>query len=102
MDIKSKFVIECIKPEYWNGPKYLKKIGPHEYNIEWTDDIYKAKTYDTKQRAEKESLRMSNYVESCYKKGYSSHCYGWDEKNKIGLVMKSVEGTVKEIKITFI
>lgn len=102
MDIKSKFVIECIKPEYWDGPRYLRKIGSHDCHIEWTDDIYKAKTYETKQRAEKESLRMSNYVESCYKRGSHAHCYGWDAEKQIGLRMKSVEGTVKEIQITFI
>lgn len=49
----SKFIIECINIEYWDNPMYLKKIGPHQYNIEWTNDPYKAKTYDTKQRAEK-------------------------------------------------
>ena len=98
----TKFIIECINKEYWDTPMYLKKIGPHEYNIEWTNDPYKAKTYDTKQRAEKESLRMTNYVESCYKKGYSSHCYGWDTEKQIGLVMKSVTGNVREIKLTFV
>lgn len=98
----SKFIIECINPKYWDGPVYLKKIGPHEYNIDWTDDIYKAKTYDTKQRAEKESARMSNYVKYCFEHGWSSHCYGWDEKNQVGLVMENVERNVREIQITFI
>ena len=102
MDIKPKFIIECIKPEYWDEPMYLKKIGPHEYNIDWTNDIYKAKTYETKQRAEKESLRMSKYVKYCYEHGYSSHCYGWNAENQVSLIMKNVEGNVREIKITII
>jgi hypothetical protein len=98
----SKFIIECINTEYWDNPMYLKKIGPHQYNIEWTNDPYKAKTYDTKQRAEKESLRMTEYVKYCYEHGWSSHCYGWDPKQQIGLVMKNVEGTVREIKLIFV
>jgi hypothetical protein len=100
--MKSKFIIECINDKYWNVPMYLKKIGPKQWNIEWTDDPYKAKTYDTKQRAEKESLRMSEYVKYCYGHGYSSHCYGWNPEKRIYLIMKNVEGTVREIKLTFV
>ena len=97
-----KFIIECINDEYWNVPMYLKKIGPKPWHIEWTNDPFKAKTYDTKQRAEKEASRMSYYVKYCYECGYSSHCYGWDSEKQIGLVMKNVEGNVRKIKISFI
>lgn len=98
----SKFIIECINTEYWDNPMYLKKIGPHQYNIEWTNDPYKAKTYDTKQRAEKESLRMTEYVKYCYKHGWSSHCYGWDAEKQIGKVMQTIKGNVREIKLIFV
>lgn len=100
--MEPKFIIECINNEYWDVPMYLKKIGPKQWNIEWTNDPYKAKIYDTIQRAEKESLRMSEYVKYCYDRGYSSHCYGWDSEKQISLIMKNVQGNVRKIKILFI
>lgn len=45
---------------------------------------------------------MTEYVKYCYEHGWSSHCYGWDAKQQISLVMKNVEGTVREIKLIFI
>ena len=87
--------------EYWDDPMYLKKIGPKPYDITWTNDIYKAKTYDTEKRAIKESLRMTNYIKHCRDHGWDSHGY-IDKKTGERKVIKEMIGEIKEIQITIL
>lgn len=108
---KSKFIIECNHPEYWEDgkPKYLRKIGPHEYNIEWTDDIYKAKTYETKQRADKEMERMLRYIKTCHDNGWTSFGYNYVMSPTGSIsggyfqnILESVDAKVLEITISIV
>ena len=99
--MEAKFIIECRHPDIYKGqPFFLRKIGPKPWNIEWTDDPYKAKVLDKEQTAIKTVDRIHKYIKHCYDVGYSSYGYYIDE-NHNG-VLEDVETKVKKIKILFI
>lgn len=98
--MESKFIIEC-KNIGKDQSFYLKKIGPKQWNIEWTDDPYKAKVLDTKQRAEKEAERIHTYIKYCYEHGYDSHSV-WNEETHSADILKDVNTFVREIKLVFV
>ena len=98
----SKFIVECHSEHYFNGNTfYLRKIGPKQYNIEFTDDPYKAKVLDKKQTADKTCERIHKYMNYCYNAGYSTYSY-WDNDKKISIPIKDIETKVRNIKLSFI
>ena len=100
--MESKFIIECNHKEYFNDKiVYLRKIGPNPWNIEFTDDPYKAKVLDKEQTAIKTAERIHKYIKHCYDAGYTTYGYAYNDGifNKI---LEDVETKIRKIIISFI
>lgn len=96
--MESKFIIECYSEDYFQGnPFYLRKIGPKPWNMEFTNDPYKAKVLDKEQAAKKTAERIHKYIKYCYDMGYSTYGY-----SKISGILEDIDTKVKKIKISFI
>lgn len=54
-------------------PRYVRTFGKY---AGWTDDIWKAKIYPTKNTARKAADRLEKHIVDFYNKGYTT--YGWD------------------------
>ncbi len=100
--MEPKFIIECYSEDYFQGnPFYLRKIGPKPWNMEFTDDPYKAKVLDKEQTAEKTAERIHKYIKHCYDAGYSTYGYSY-ANGKVSGILEDVDTKVRKIKISFI
>lgn len=100
--IASKFIVEVSHPSFTER-KFIRKIGNEACYIEFTTDIYKAKSFDSEKTAKKTADRVVKYINEAYERGWDTYSYDWDSVNHIFRNrLKDVEATVKEIKLTII
>lgn len=100
--MESKFIIECTHKEYFGGKIfYLRKIGPKPWNMEFTDDPYKAKVLDKEQTAIKTAERIHKYIKHCYDAGYTTFGYSC-ENGEYSPILEDVKTKVRKIIISFI
>jgi len=103
--IKSKFILKVYHEEYFGekGYAYLRKIGNIAYALTFTDDIYKAKMFDSKGTAQKAADRAIGYVKEAYDRGWTS--YGYDyrmDEGCCGKVMSEIRVEVIEVKLSIV
>ncbi len=110
-DIKSQFIIKISHPEYFDGIgyAYLQKIGNEAWQITFTNDIYKAKAYPSKNTAIKTAERIKKYIKEAHDNGWSTYGYDWipSSSNPVecgmyGKILEFVDTEVLEVKLTII
>lgn len=100
--MEPKFIIECTHKEYFCGKIfYLRKIGNNPWNMEFTDDPYKAKVLDKEQTAIKTAERIHKYIKHCYDAGYTTFGYSC-ANGEYSPILEDVETKVRKIIISFI
>lgn len=103
--IKSKFILKVYHEEYFGekGYAYLRKMGNIAYALTFTDDIYKAKMFDSKGTAQKAADRAIGYVKEAYEKGWTSYGYDYQiDKGFFGKVMQEIRVEVIEVKLSIV
>lgn len=98
----SKFIIEVSHPSF-NEHTFISKIGNEACYVRFTDDIYKAKSFDSEKTAKKTADRAVKYINEAYERGWTTYGYDWDSVNHVFRNrLKDIEATVREIKLIIV
>ena len=99
--MEHKYIIQITSDDF-EGIKYLMSIGKLLWTAKFSYNIYDSKFYETYEAAVKAADKAKKFVETCYKKGYTS--YGWwvDENGDCFPSLKSIETEVIKVKLELI